>query len=140
MTGAAVDPPRSPGLRSGDAIDIALDDMPTEARRVRRMAAAVLEPLDGDHRWVDDAMVVISELVSNALVHGAPPRTVRLARVGTALLIEVFDGSRHAPHLVEPVPTTAGGHGLQLVARLTSTWGTRLSVDGKCVWCTVTVE
>ncbi len=135
-----MDPPRSPGLRSGDVIDLALDDLPSEARRMRLLAASVLDPRDGEHQWLDDVIVVISELVSNALVHGAPPRMVRLERIGRALVIEVFDGSRLAPHPLDPMPAAPGGHGLHLVEQLTAGWGTRICPDGKWVWCVVTVR
>ena len=89
----------------------------------------------------DDAVVVISELVANAL---SVARSVwlRLHLVETShLLVEVMDDADSNPQLcgalarlgAGPVPTPSGG-GLDVVRVLASDWGIRPDPMGKCVW------
>ncbi len=126
-----------PLLRQGDELDIAMEDDPGEARRVRRAVAGVLSASDVDPNRSQDALVAISELVSNALVHGGPPRRVHLTLRSGALEVQVFDGSRRPPRMIEAPGPEPGGRGLHLVSRLASAWGTEFGPDGKRVWCIV---
>ncbi|GAA1988266.1 SpoIIE family protein phosphatase [Catenulispora subtropica] len=77
--------------------------------------------------------LVVSELVTNAIRHGAPPVQLRLIR-GTALLCEVSDGSNTSPHLRRAQIFDEGGRGLLLVAQLAQRWGTRHRAVGKTIW------
>jgi hypothetical protein len=89
-----------------------------------------------------DAALVISELLSNALQHGQPlpNEAVRAAwdlDDGT-LRISVSDGGGPTqPQLGQPTPTTTGGRGLRIVARLSRQWGTSCGHDGTTVWAEV---
>ena len=80
-------------------------------------------------------LVVISELVTNAIVHaGSAPEPIAVYRNGK-LLVEVHD---HVPALsVAPRAAdgdSAGGYGLRLVAKLTQRWGWQPTNNGKRVW------
>ena len=127
-------------LRQGDEMDIPMDEDPAEVRRVRRAISEALAGADVDADRIQDAMVAISELVSNALVHGGPPRVVRLRLGPSGLLVQVFDGSPGEPHVVAAGGAEPGGRGLQLVSRLAAEWGTRHCHDGKWVWCRVALS
>lgn len=89
---------------------------------------------------VECAELGVSELVTNALLHGAPPIQVRVR--GTALhpRVEVRDGSTERPVL--PGESTdqdddlllTFGRGLSIVARSADAWGADVEEDGKTVW------
>jgi anti-sigma regulatory factor (Ser/Thr protein kinase) len=79
-----------------------------------------------------DADVVVSELVTNAAVHGAPPITMRAVRNYDRIHIEVRDA--------EPAFTEgdAQSRGLRIVEALSTNWGVRYyGRDGKAVWAEV---
>ena len=78
--------------------------------------------------------LVVSELVTNAMRHGAPPIQLRLIKNGS-LICEVADASSTSPHLRRARSLDEGGRGLLLVAQLTQRWGTRHGREGKTIWC-----
>ncbi|QIQ04646.1 SpoIIE family protein phosphatase [Streptomyces liangshanensis] len=111
--------------------DIAAD--PSQVERARRL---VVDQLDawGLSEAAFITELVASELVTNAVRHGAPPIRLRVIRDRT-LICEVSDGSSTAPHLRRARETDEGGRGLLLVAGLTQSWGTRQTTTGKTIWC-----
>ncbi|MFE2218871.1 SpoIIE family protein phosphatase [Streptomyces canus] len=93
-------------------------------------------------RWLSDrgleeaafaAELILSELMTNAIRHGAEPIRVRLL-YGRTLICEVSDASNTAPHLRRAASTDEGGRGLFLVAQLSQSWGTRYLPEGKVIW------
>ena len=106
-------------------------DAPARARSFVR-SALVLTPPD----VVADTELVITELVTNAQLHGAGPITVRASWAEPCVLIEVQDRGRHMPVLPTQSPEAMTGRGLSLVAALASAWGVRPAPDGpgKVVW------
>jgi PAS domain S-box-containing protein len=85
----------------------------------------------------EDALLLLSETLTNAVQHAEGPLTVRLHRTATDLTVEVDDRS---PHL--PQPRVAGedeesGRGLCLVRTLAADWGVRPTDQGKTTWFTL---
>src|SRR3954470_17144422 len=87
---------------------------------------------------LDDALLLISELVTNSVLHGGPPIVLAIECDGEELKVRVRDGLAALP-----VPRVAGdddesGRGLTLVELLTDTWGVEPVSDehgaGKQVW------
>ncbi|MEU6346397.1 ATP-binding SpoIIE family protein phosphatase [Streptomyces sp. NPDC046977] len=87
---------------------------------------------------LDDAtpttVLIVSELVTNAIRHAQPPLHLRLIRCDTRLTCEVTDGSTTTPHLRRARTLDEGGRGLFIVAQLTCRWGTRHHAQGKTIW------
>lgn len=101
-----------------------------EPARVRAWARAKLPDLAEEE--LADTILVLDELVSNALRHGKPPRRVRLVWLPGRLLIEVDDAAR-TPAVPRP-PSDNGGRGLTLIEACSSAWGQEVRDDGKTVW------
>lgn len=73
---------------------------------------------------LDDARLVVSELVDNAYMHGRGEISLRLARHGDQLRVEVIDeGQGAAIRIRERGPEELGGHGLRLVDAISTAWG-----------------
>jgi CheY-like chemotaxis protein len=89
----------------------------------------------GISRTVDDALIVVSELVTNAITHAESPCQLRLSIDDASLRVEVFDEGIGTPD-PRPASTTAEhGRGLHLIAGLTAAWGIQqIPDDGKIVW------
>ncbi|NYO26435.1 ATP-binding protein, partial [Salmonella enterica] len=81
-----------------------------------------------------DAVLLVSELVSNAILHGRPPIELRLRRAARDLLVEVDDGATVLPRKLRPTPDDEHGRGLVIASLLADRWGTRPLRDGKSVW------
>lgn len=115
--------------------------MPADPARVSSVRRDVLVQLDAWH-LSDMAFVmelVVSELVTNAILYGAPPIRLLLLRNAAALISEVSDANHTAPHLWRARTLDEGGRGLLLVAQLTQRWGTRHTADGKTIWAELTL-
>jgi anti-sigma regulatory factor (Ser/Thr protein kinase) len=113
---------------------------PRSVVRARRVLLAQLEPW-GLSRLADDAALVVSELVTNAVAHARPPyRNViatRFERLADGVRIEVHDASERMPVFRGGAPDdAASGRGLVLADALTEgQWGVRdREGPGKVVW------
>lgn len=82
----------------------------------------------------DTVLLVVSELVTNAVRQGDGPVRVALDAGDEALLIEVFDSGHRLPMLSESAPDSTSGRGLHLIDMVCDGWGVREELDGKTVW------
>ncbi|MCX5381550.1 ATP-binding protein [Streptomyces sp. NBC_00091] len=87
----------------------------------------------------EDVMLLVSEVVANACLHGGGPGALVLDWTEERLRIEVTDANPAppAPPADGKDPGRPGGHGLVIVDRLARAWGSRLGARGKCVWLEV---
>lgn len=92
------------------------------------------------HAAADDALLLVSELVTNACVHGGAPCELRLDHVGGRLWAQVSDHSTEVPrtHGRHRAARTSG-HGLYLLQRLSAAWGWVPRGEGKTVWFEIPV-
>jgi PAS domain S-box-containing protein len=82
----------------------------------------------------DDVVLMVSELVTNAVIYGRPPIELRLRRTAEQLVVEVYDAATFLPRRLRPTLQDEHGRGLQLVSLLADRWGTRPTAAGKSVW------
>ena len=81
------------------------------------------------------ATLLVSELVTNALMHGGPPVVASLdVDSRRHLRIAVSDGGHVVPRMRRDADET-GGFGLRIVESLSSSWGCAISHAGKTMWC-----
>ena len=88
---------------------------------------------------VDDATLVVSELVTNAIRAGARRVGVDLSRDAGLLRIRVSDDGAGWPRVGRPGPTAQSGRGLVLVAAVAEDWGVERLASGKEVWAELSV-
>ncbi|MFF7991698.1 ATP-binding protein [Kitasatospora xanthocidica] len=108
---------------------------PDSASAARRLVREKLTAW-GLEALLDDAVLIVSELVTNAVKTGCRRRmTVRIDRIDTASVrISVTDGSRVPPVLLEAGEDDECHRGLALVNRLTrGQWGIAIEALGKTV-------
>jgi anti-sigma regulatory factor (Ser/Thr protein kinase) len=98
------------------------------------------------HAWslphlVDDAEVVVTEIVANAVQHGGGPVDMVLTRRVRYLHMSVRDRSPVPPSRSIPDPDTLqGGRGLLLLDAIAAGWGTAATDNGKAVWATLRID
>jgi anti-sigma regulatory factor (Ser/Thr protein kinase) len=112
---------------------------PAEARRQVSRFAAENDLLDR----AGVALLVLSELVTNAVLYGGEPIQVLVKSAGNTLRIEVSDGDSDAAGVVVPQTRRAdqpGGRGLHIVNALAKRWGAKENDDGKTVWADVGLD
>ncbi|HEY5833901.1 SpoIIE family protein phosphatase [Streptomyces sp.] len=120
------------GLPASSVGDRTLEPQPTSVARAREFARDRLLHwgLDG---LVDTTELLVSELVTNALRHGYGDIRLRLL-LDRTLVCEVWDNALMPPRRRRARDTDEGGRGLQLVAMLSQSWGSRRTHRGKAVW------
>lgn len=118
---------------------LSLGSGPRGVQDARRWVVSTCHDI-GRSDLVECAELGVSELVTNALLHGEPPLSVRVRGTREHPRVEVRDGSTEVPLM----PTRAAqdeddllltfGRGLSIVARCSSAWGVEVEEDGKVVW------
>ena len=107
---------------------------PTTPRAARGEIGAFLSGVARDD-VIAIAVLVATELVTNAVLYAPGVIELRATLTGTRLRIEVGDSSPVLPSLREP---GAGGRGLQIVEQLSTGWGAvREHGTGKTTWCEI---
>lgn len=129
-----------------DRCDVELAGLPAPQRTARVALTSFLD--DVDEGRVDDAMLIASELIANAVQHssGAVLIRIELYELGTAL--GVVDLGRETDVLpsqprnssVEPDSVAASGRGLFIIQNLADTWSVEETANGKIVIAVLTRE
>ncbi|MDG4795528.1 ATP-binding protein [Micromonospora sp. WMMD1082] len=114
------------------------------ASPLRHSARAALLPSacdDPDAEWIDDVLIVISELVQNVSQHTRGDGELVVTVAPGTVLVEVGDTSTTTPQARRPDSDHAGGRGLVLIEAISQKWGVRSCRNGKAVWaklCAIT--
>jgi anti-sigma regulatory factor (Ser/Thr protein kinase) len=108
---------------------------PAEVARARHLVGESLQQWRVSDEVAEVTVLLVSELVTNAVRHARAPITLHLHTVGEVVRVEVVDGdAARIPVLQEPDLDRAGGRGLRLVDALSHSWGVDGADAGKCVW------
>ncbi|WP_405136945.1 ATP-binding protein [Nocardia sp. NBC_01388] len=120
----------------GQAAQFDLDLTP--GWRIREAVRELLAPDTGV--IVEDAVLVVDEMVANAHEHGSPPRHCRLSlQAGeTRLRVEVEDSGAGDPHI--RTPDLAGGRGMIVIDRIATAWGVIHYSGFKTVWAELPLD
>ncbi|MCU1691493.1 MAG: hypothetical protein JWM64_584 [Frankiales bacterium] len=110
--------------------------VPQARAAVRRELAAHSQP----DAVVEAAELVVTELVTNAVLHGADPVLLRLTVGPSRVRVEVQDSGHGVPVLPRRSDDAMTGRGLRLVAALCAGWGVETCAAGKAVWAELTPE
>ncbi|MFI9802816.1 SpoIIE family protein phosphatase [Streptomyces sp. NPDC052301] len=109
--------------------------VPEAVRHARRFTRRTLRTWGVPQDTFDAALLVVSELVTNALVHTGGPVRLDLSLVNHRLRLGVADSSPRSP--VKPASIgweATGGRGILLVEAVSVAWGTIPVSGGKQVW------
>jgi anti-sigma regulatory factor (Ser/Thr protein kinase) len=131
-------PPMTPGPDA--VVDyLSLDGVPSSVRRARRFVRDALRDVDREGR--DTAVLLASELVTNAVLHAGTPVELGVVVDDDLALVCVADGSDDSAAIVAQGHGVDryGGRGLALVDGLSDRWGTETHAGGKTVWFTLSV-
>lgn len=84
--------------------------------------------------WVDPAVLAVSEMVTNAVVHTGSQISLQAWASPDGVRVEVGDASAHLPIKREYAVTSGTGRGLHLIDNYVDRWGAGLAQVGKVVW------
>ncbi|QKW07178.1 ATP-binding protein [Streptomyces sp. NA04227] len=119
---------------------------PAEVGRARRWVRARLagSGMDAEEHVAQTLVLLVSELVTNAVVHTGCPAVLRLRIPHPAVLgpdgtvrVEVDDRSTLPPCPRRADDEETGGRGLELVEGLADRWGWQREGSGKRIWCEI---
>jgi PAS domain S-box-containing protein len=137
-------------LTNGDAVQTeaghpadlvrSLPPLPESVQAARRLVRANLESLEIDEDLVDTAGLLVSELVTNAVLHARTDIGLAVQVRSAVLRVEVSDASARVPSPRHYAPTAATGRGLALVEALSDEFGMRVTDVGKIVWFTLSLD
>jgi two-component sensor histidine kinase len=106
----------------------------TVAGQIRRRLRTLLTAWGVTAELVDDALLVVEELVANVLDHARTRFELIVRLSGSVLHLAVHDGSPGTPQVRPFDPHADRGRGLQLISTLAARWGCDLDGGGKTVW------
>lgn len=127
-------PPGPPASRA-----LALPAVPPSVAAARKFSRELLAEW-GLHELTADAVLLLSELVTNAIVHvpeGSGEVQLVLSRTPEHLVAQVTDAGGCLPLCGEAGPDSEGGRGMWLVEEIAAQWGHHASGTGKTVWFTL---
>lgn len=134
---------------------VTLAHAPASVTGARQRLCSDLQAMQICEARVDDAALVLSELVSNALRHAQPLQGPDGDCVGVAWRVRMDDsatdigwleisvrdgGSGTMPRVAEPAVFSLGGRGLGIVQALAGRWGTEMDATTTTVWAVLEIS
>jgi anti-sigma regulatory factor (Ser/Thr protein kinase) len=126
-------------------ISFVLPSIPESVRIARFRVRAALG-FHGLDEYADDAEMITSELVTNAIQHVCADAdetisvTLARARCPASVAVVVSDSSPEGPVLRKPSGASEHGQGLQIVKGLSAHWGWHLKPGGKAIFAILARE
>lgn len=137
---------RQMAMRTAGERTAELASAPSSVTAARHLVRDDLMSQELPSPLVEDALVVVTELVGNAVRHARPLRGANKEGVvhlrwdvtGPSIRIEVTDGGgSHQPHVEPPSLADTGGRGLAIVSAVASDWGVTSDGDQVTVYAVV---
>ncbi len=123
---------------SGPGMDVSaelrLEPTPRAASEARRFVSRFCAAAGINEDSCQNAALLTSEVVTNAVLHGRTEVTLRLHRPGDVIRIEVVDHNSAMPEPADRGDDASSGRGLVIVEALAARWGADPGADGKTVW------
>jgi anti-sigma regulatory factor (Ser/Thr protein kinase) len=111
--------------------------LPPDPAAVRRGRTFVRQHLDAyglDPDICDTVVLLTSETVTNALIHGRSEARLHIDVTGRRVRVEVSDDNSRHPQRAQPDTEALDGRGLAILELLAARWGVRDDAFGKTVW------
>lgn len=109
-------------------------DFTPDAASVCQARRYVLSMLDVDDPLADSIQLAVSELATNAVLHGRSSFRVRVTRNSATIRVSVFDHNPSVAAKKDYGPAAVTGRGLTIVEQVTDDWGVLPESGGKWVW------
>ena len=116
-----------------EPVELVTETVPASVARIRRFAVDACR-VGGSGVDCDTVALLVSEVATNALVHGTGRVRVRVRPTRRGVRVEVHDEDVTLPARRQATPMDEGGRGIALVDALSSGWGAERTHDGKTVW------
>lgn len=128
------------GLIEPGVLQLELPPRRSSPARARRFLADACSSWELPAEVTEVAVLAVSELVTNAVLHAATPLLLLVDHDGHNLTLAVADGEAQLPALSTPKPDAESGRGVAIVDQLGATWGTQRTALGKTVWVSFPIE
>jgi len=117
-----------------DVARCSFDAEPSSVPAARRFAREVLSSRHCPEAAVEAVLLVLSELVTNAVIHARTEVEVVVVRRPGVVRVEVVDRAREHVRRRDAADDEQGGRGMALIDALTEAWGVEDRPAGKAVW------
>lgn len=107
---------------------------PAAVRQARSLVRQTCREAGTDEETCDNAVLLTSETVTNAFVHGRSDARVEVCAGPVGVLVEVGDDNSRHPVPVERDAEALDGRGLEILRTVAARWGVRDEPYGKTVW------
>lgn len=122
------------GNSGGPARVLVLHQDLAEVRHARAFVRAHCDRLGFDEETCEAAVLLTSEAVTNALIHGRSEARIQITALPGRLHVEVADDNSRHPQRLDQDADALDGRGIAIVAQLAARWGVRDDPYGKTVW------
>ncbi|MGN6612360.1 MAG: SpoIIE family protein phosphatase [Angustibacter sp.] len=139
-TAVAPDVEPMPPVRRRPDVSMVLPLDVSGVRRARAFVRQHCQAAEVDHDVCDTMVLLTSETVTNAFIHGRSEARLRLLIRPDAVRIEVGDDNSRHPKRIERQDDALDGRGLDILDLLATRWGVVNDIAGKVVWFEVSRE
>ena len=117
------------------AASLHLPPVPASAGKARRFIAELCTATQMPTEMCETAALLVSELVTNAIIHGKTSATIEVHRPPDTLRVSVRDDNPVLPPIgTSPTLSAESGRGLTIVSLLADAWGVEQLDNGKAIW------
>jgi anti-sigma regulatory factor (Ser/Thr protein kinase) len=123
------------------AVVLRLPPRPDAASRARKFMTDFCQAAELPPSLCQTAALLVSELVTNAVIHGRTTATVEVHRPADTLRVTVRDDNPALPAVGDaPDFNAENGRGLLIVSKLAERWGIEAGDGGKAIWFELAVD